>query len=110
VTCFVLLALATLAACTVYIAVDEWRSRHCPYCRAARQALSLNHPGWRALATWHRHRAGEPNRVVVAVFYERPNMSFRPTPYLLFAVARDLSAVEEMADDPHSPYAIQGRR
>lgn len=99
-----------LLAAAAYLAIDGWQSRRCRYCSAARQAFNLRHPGWRALAGWHTHRATEPDRVVVAVFYRRPDLRVRPDPYRLFAVSRDLSAVEELPDDPHSPYAIRGRK
>jgi hypothetical protein len=55
-------------------------------------------------------RATEESRFVVAVFYDDPKRPARPSPYKLYAVARDLSTAEELSCSPDSPYWIRGRK
>jgi hypothetical protein len=80
-----------------------------PACRA-RQALRDRHPDWQVWTGWMSHRATEPGRAVVAVFYRQPgHVCFPPTgQYKLFAVTSDLNKVEELPDSPDSPYLIHG--
>lgn len=76
--------------------------------RIAIQSFSTSHPEWRVTGT--KTLAREPHRFVVAIFYKEPiNVSFPPS-YLMYAVARDYSSVEELPDDPDSPYALRGRK
>lgn len=74
----------------------------------ARRAFGVGHPQLRCLGT--KIRATEESRFVVAVFYSEPEMSARPNPYKLYAVARDLNSVQELACSPESPYWIRGRK
>jgi hypothetical protein len=101
------LLLTLLVAAAVSVARQAWHQFRCPACRAARQAVRDRHPGWRVSDAWHR--ASEPERDVVAVFYMPPGVLIMPAPYLLVAVGRDGTA-EELPDDIESPYAIRGRK
>ena len=83
-----------------------------PHLKAARQR-AINH-----LRRYHpnchlgtvRLRANEATRYVFAVFYRDPTHPTIPDPYLLLAVPRDCSSVEELECSPHSPYWIRGRK
>lgn len=99
----ILLGIAALVS-TVH---GLWHQYRCPACRVARQAMRERHPDWRISDAWHR--ASEPTRDVVAVFYELPRMVHFPTLYRLVVVNHD-GVIEELPDDMDSPYMIRGRK
>jgi hypothetical protein len=52
----------------------------------------------------------EPDRFVVAVFYEQRGVITMPDPYRLYAVSNDYQRVSELPCGPESPYWIKGRK
>ena len=91
-----------------WLAWDLWHHARCPACRAARQAMRERYPACHVSGS--SHRATEPGRVVVTVFYSPPSPTVvRPEPYWLVAVVAG-GEVEELPDDPESPYRILGRK
>jgi hypothetical protein len=101
------LFLTCLAVAAVFTARDIWHQTRCPACKAARQVIRERHPDWQISSS--QHRASEPHRDVVAVFYMPPRVWCEPTPYCLVAVGHD-GMIEELPDDIDSPYAIRGRK
>jgi hypothetical protein len=81
--------------------------RNGPEARAAKAYVTARYPRYgvnevRVLAT-------EPERTVIAVFYEEPDVLSKPLPYVICAVKHDLS-VSELPTDAESPYWIRGRK
>ena len=103
----IILILSLLAVAAGSMVRDAWHQRRCPACKAARQAIRERHPDWRVSNA--QHRASEPHRDVIAVFYMPPPVWCEPAPYSLVAVGRD-GSTEELPDDIDSPYAIRGRK
>ena len=88
---------------------DWWHVRECGYCDAAREAVRRLHPNWHVYSVRpFAHRAVEPARVVVAVFYREPDVITEPPPYLLVAVSHDRARCEIIPDE--LPYKILGRK
>jgi hypothetical protein len=79
-----------------------------PACVAAQKALRDAHPTWEVLGS--SMRAREPDRYVVAVFYQEPGRLIKPPRYQLYAVSADLTVVEELPTNSSSPYWIRGRK
>ena len=83
----------------------------CPYCRAARAAVELAHPGWRVWTVLgHSHRASGPDGEVIAVFYQEPRTVTEPPPYLLVSVGHADHSCEVLPEHPDSPYRLSGRK
>ena len=100
-----------LGVCYVVVALDLRHQARCPYCRSAREAVQALHPDWRVWTTLtHSHRASEPDREVVAIFYQQPNIVTEPPPYVLVAVSRDCFHCEMLTEDSESRYHIHGRK
>lgn len=96
-----------LALMVVSMARETWHQFRCSACRTAAQAVRVWHPDWKVFGA--SHRATEPDRDVVAVFYMPPGGLIEPSPYRLVVVRRN-GAAEELPDDFESPYAIRGRK
>lgn len=94
------------AVLALLAAPDVWHWLRCPACPAARRAVAGWHPGWRVAGA--SHRAAEPDRDVVAVFYQDPPVMYEPPRYRLVAVDRRSGVATELPDDPDSPYAVRG--
>ena len=101
------LLLFLIATVTALIAPRALHRVRCQACRTALQAVRQLHPDWRVF--YAVHRATEPTRDVVAVFYMPPTVLVKPGPYLLVAVDRD-QQVENLPQDRNSPYAFHGRK
>jgi len=100
--------LVVVAVALPFAIRDSWHSYRCISCRTARHAVRDRHLDWQVLGS--THRATEPGRDVVAVFYQQRANHRRPSPYLLVAVARESGATEELPTDGGSPYAFKGRK
>jgi hypothetical protein len=74
--------------------------KECGYCRAAKTAARQLHPDWDVwtVRTWS-HRATEPDRVLIAVFYREPKRTADSPHYLLFATSHDYSRCELVPDE-----------
>ena len=95
------LLLPTLAAGSLDGARRDRHRRRCPACRAAEALVASRHPEWLLSS---EHRAAEPGRDVVAVFYYRPDDFVIPTPYLVIAVDRANGHASELPGDLAAPY------
>ena len=71
-------------------------------CSFARRAFQEAYPAHPLSDAWVR--AVEPERTVVAVFYQVGSHRVKPSPYKVFAVARHTNQAEELSYDPISPY------
>ena len=76
--------------------------------KRAREEFVRLYPAFRA--RWTLLRATENDRFVVAVFYEEPELKWRPMPYKLLALSNDLSKCHELPLELDSPYRIQNYR
>lgn len=100
------LLLLILAAGSLDGARRDRHRRRCPACRAAVAHVAASHPEW--LNLWSEHRAAEPSRDVVAVFYFSPDEFEGPSTYLIVAVNRATGRASELPGNLGAPYHIRG--
>jgi len=82
--------------------------RDTPEQQAAKIKLAQDHPDCTAVD--RRTLRTEPDRFIVAVFYEQRGVIVRPVRYRLYAVSNDYQRVSELPCGPESPYWIKGRK
>mgnify|MGYP001260800442 CR=1 FL=1 len=76
--------------------------------RVAENFLRSQHPDLLVHGT--QLRAKEPERIVLAVFYDEPHVWSRPPRYPLVAVDRRSRDASHLETSPESPYWIHGRK
>jgi hypothetical protein len=86
------------------ITTHGWR---CKECLAAQEYVKSNHPEWDVWTSLKSHRAKEPERMIVAVFYQIPGQISRPAPYLLLAVEYGNLVIHELDPEEYATYRIR---
>jgi len=94
--------------CLVSIVFDVVVSRG-RECGAAMAAVRSRHPEWSIWTLAGSVRAVEPERYVVAVFYESEE-KVKPPRYVLVALDRHFQFIEFLPVSPESPYYILGHK
>jgi hypothetical protein len=82
-------------------------SKTCAECLAAQEYVKSNHPEWEVWTSLKSHRAKEPERMIVAVFYQIPGQPARPAPYLLFGVEYGNLVIHELDPEEYDSYRIR---
>lgn len=96
-----------LAVLGLWVGLDLWHTARCTSYRAARRAVREWNPRWEV--TDSNHRASEPERDVVAVFYQDPPSHCEPSPYVLVAVGRS-GEIEGLPVSANPQYALMPRK
>jgi hypothetical protein len=99
-----------LACAVIFTPWMLWDFLHyncCFACRLSRNVMHDRYPDCRVSGS--SHRATEPGRAVVAVFYIPPPPVIKPEPYWLVAVDRG-GVVQQLAPEAEPLYRILGRK